>query len=257
METVDRMRQEKQTILNEMNRKLELKRKMLEEYRSDTDSGHSSVPGDIYDNRHEHQGGTKLKVTKCSQNELKKLVSHEPNRAKMVGVIAQNTANTKLEAKESDAKSNKGLQVVKRRDAILKRKHMARRNTIDINHLDIHKANQCIGSDKFMLSASKSTNCIDKVDAVHDLNGNLNNISMPDLDKEPTKFATLPNLRVRRPSRIVLNENNSSDDEDQSIASNKSKIPEFIANSSLPYQEMDISDAKVIFCYIFCFSAYF
>lgn len=58
------------------------------------------------------------------------------------------------------------------------------------------------------------------------------------------KFATLPNLRVRRRSRVIIG-NNSSDDETLSTSSSKLRGPEFILNSSLPSQEIDISDSKV------------
>lgn len=66
-----------------------------------------------------------------------------------------------------------------------------------------------------------------------------------DLSKT-NKFHTLPNLRVRRGSRIVIG---SSDD--GSLNTNipiQSKGPEFILNSSLPCQEIDITDAKVNIC---------
>lgn len=54
----------------------------------------------------------------------------------------------------------------------------------------------------------------------------------------------MPALRVRRRSRVVIG-NNSSDDETLSTGSSKLRGPEFILNSSLPSQEIDITDAKV------------
>lgn len=62
-----------------------------------------------------------------------------------------------------------------------------------------------------------------------------------DLSKA-NKFHTLPNLRVRRGSRIVIG---SSEDGSSTNISVQSKGPEFILNSSLPCQEIDITDAKV------------
>lgn len=61
---------------------------------------------------------------------------------------------------------------------------------------------------------------------------------------DAANFATLPNLRVRRPSRIVIG---SSDEENLNASTSKSRGPEFILNSSLPCQEIDISDSKVTF----------
>lgn len=62
---------------------------------------------------------------------------------------------------------------------------------------------------------------------------------------DAAKFATLPNLRVRRASRIVI----GSSDEDglhANISNTKStRGPEFILNSSLPCQEIDIAETKV------------
>lgn len=61
-----------------------------------------------------------------------------------------------------------------------------------------------------------------------------------DLSKND-KFATLPNLRVRRRSRIVVGET----DDDSRVSASKTKGPEFILNSSLPCQEIEINDTKV------------
>lgn len=72
---------------------------------------------------------------------------------------------------------------------------------------------------------------------------NVGSIFFADLS-EANKFSTLPNLRVRRRSRVIIG-NNSSDDENLSTGSSKMRGPEFILNSSLPSQEIDISDAKV------------
>lgn len=66
---------------------------------------------------------------------------------------------------------------------------------------------------------------------------------LTELNKEH-KFATLPNIRVRRPSRVIVG-NHSSDEDSHSISSIKSKGPEFIMNSSLACHEIDITDIKV------------
>lgn len=61
------------------------------------------------------------------------------------------------------------------------------------------------------------------------------------------KFATLPNLKMRRRSRVVvstelLNDGVTTTDD---ISIIKSKGPEFIVNSSRPAEQFDIVDAKV------------
>lgn len=71
------------------------------------------------------------------------------------------------------------------------------------------------------------------------------NLSSTDLSKDE-KFATIPSLQVRRRSRIVFGENDDDDSSRASASSIKSKGPEFILNSSLPCQEIEIGDPKVL-----------
>lgn len=63
------------------------------------------------------------------------------------------------------------------------------------------------------------------------------------------KFATFPKLNVRRCSRIVLGDN-----EDNNIRSNEAvmrpKGAEFILNSTLPCQEINIGDPNVRILYV-------
>lgn len=69
-------------------------------------------------------------------------------------------------------------------------------------------------------------------------------------DLNNIKFATLPNLRVRRRQRIVSTEvlDCSSDSLNSTIAMHNDpcKGPEFIAKSSLPAKHIDITDIKVV-----------
>lgn len=63
-----------------------------------------------------------------------------------------------------------------------------------------------------------------------------------------TKFATFPNLKVRRKQRVISTE--KLDGSNESLDSNsiiKAKSPEFIINSSLPSQLIDLTDIKVIY----------
>lgn len=234
-----------------------------DEHRSDTDSGHSSIHGDkeLADKLIEQiikRPSNKLKVARgpMEHRELDHFVEQ-----KNVNVIGHNAlSDVEIEKKPAGA----ALQVIRRKDAILRRKNMQRRNTIDVNCSDMLKASNDF---KYGFGAAKSTNCLEKIGTndPYDFGAGLNGSSMPgtisifihilnvefirtrfsltDLSKA-NKFHTLPNLRVRRGSRIVIG---SSDD--ASVNNNvsiQSKGPEFILNSSLPCQEIDITDAKVI-----------
>lgn len=231
-----------------------------DEHRSDTDSGHSSIHGD-------KELADKLieQIIKRPSNKLKVARGPMENREveqKNVNVIGHNAlSDVEIEKKPVGA----ALQVIRRKDAILRRKNMQRRNTIDVNCSDMLKASN--EQFKYGLGAAKSTNCLEKVGTndSYDFGAVVNGSSMPgtipiliyilnveligtrifhtDLSKA-NKFHTLPNLRVRRGSRIVIG---SSDDASlNNNVSIQSKGPEFILNSSLPCQEIDITDAKVI-----------
>lgn len=128
------------------------------------------------------------------------------------------------------------LNVVrKRRDEILKIKRRdVRRNTIDVNQLDLIKAKD----------TSKSINSIDKIDQQLDFhrridelsfNTNLNGASMPELDK--IKTATLTNIKIRRQQQFV-----STERLEDPVRSNG---PEFIVKSSYAPKQIDITDFKV------------
>lgn len=64
------------------------------------------------------------------------------------------------------------------------------------------------------------------------------------------KFATFPKLNVRRCSRIVVGENEDTNNRSNEVTA-KSKGAEFILNSSLPCQEIDISDQNVCIAHNF------
>lgn len=126
------------------------------------------------------------------------------------------------------------LNVVrKRRDEILKIKRRdVRRNTIDVNQLDLIKTKD----------TSKSINSIDKIDQNYDfnrkidqINFNTNGLSMPELDK--IKTATLTNIKIRRQQQFA-----STERLEDPVRSNG---PEFIVKSSNSPKQIDITDFKV------------
>lgn len=147
-----------------------------DEHRSDTDSGHSSIHGDkeFSDKSNEaiiKRQPSKLKVVR-GMGEDYNFVEH-----KNVNVIGHNGPNdVEMEKKPTGA----ALQVIRRKDAILRRKNMQRRNTIDINCSDMLKAaNEQYEYGGF--GGAKSTNCLDKVGTKdsYEFGAAVNGSSMP------------------------------------------------------------------------------
>lgn len=128
-----------------------------EEQKSDTDSGHSSIHGEkelIY--RIPSQKilpVSKLTVSRPISDKIRNEI--QPNHQNVWAIGDTNHINEKKEA--CTAK----LQVIRRKDAILRRRNMQRRNTIDINHIDILRATN-EKEFKDMIS-SKSINCLDRM----------------------------------------------------------------------------------------------
>lgn len=125
------------------------------------------------------------------------------------------------------------LNVVRRRrDEILKIKRRdVRRNTIDVNQLDLIKTKD----------TSKSINSIDKIDQNYDFNRkideinfntNFNGISMPELDK----IKTATQIKIRRQQQFV-----STERLEDPVKLNG---PEFILKSSYAPKQIDITDFK-------------
>lgn len=129
---------------------------------------------------------------------------------------------------------NKKLQVVRRRDIILKKRNISRRNTIDLNQRDFKRAQQrSVDTDTEEFEGSKSATHLDRIKpfvmAAHQHLANRS--SMPELDQ--LKAATLP-LRVRRNRNHEIAE----------IQMARAKGPEFILNAGLPVKQLDVTDSK-------------
>lgn len=171
--------------------------KMLnkEEHKSDTDSGRSSAHGDkdligpiIKEIPAKPIG--KLKVSRCTEEKLKILTqSHVDVRKFNAAGMPFNGENVNGGNIAEPTFGQGRLQVIRRKDAILKRRHMNRRNTIDVNLFDMKKAAESanFGENlKMNYNASKSTNCLDKLGGPHSSEFanridqlNLNGSSMP------------------------------------------------------------------------------
>lgn len=165
---------------------IDLLNKYSDEHKSDTDSGRSSAHGDkdlqpqaIKEVATKNVG--QLKVTRCTEEKLKILFNSKPINPKIIEKQCEEVKH-QLEPFQTGR-----LQVIRRKDAILKRRNMHRRNTIDVNLYDMQKAAENRNlDDNINGTSSKSTNCIDKIDAFES-NGfankidcmNFNGTSMP------------------------------------------------------------------------------
>lgn len=139
---------------------------LLDDQKSDTDSGRSSAHGDKElqsKGRIDIKTTGQLRVTRCTEEKLKILFKSKPSD---IHISQKNLLTDEVKEAEQYAQPTGRLQVMRRRDAILKRRNMHRRNTIDVNLCDMQKAAAHQQLDyKLNGTTSKSTNCIDKIDA--------------------------------------------------------------------------------------------
>lgn len=128
-------------------------------------------------NDHAIRAPNQLKVTRCTEEKLKILFNSRPSDQKLNELAA--------DAKKTEPFASGRLQVIRRKDAILKRRNMHRRNTIDVNLYDMQRAAE---DQQFEVNlnthTSKSTNCIDKIDGSNEFANridaiNFNGASMP------------------------------------------------------------------------------
>ena len=131
--------------------------KHIDEHRSDTDSGRSSAHGDkeIISLNGKECPPKSLRVTRCTDDALKARPKIEP--PKFVCVDDDRPIG-KIEPLASGR-----LQVIRRKDAILKRRNMHRRNTIDVNLFDMKQATAIDFESKMKINGSTSTNCINRL----------------------------------------------------------------------------------------------
>lgn len=129
-----------------------------EEHKSDTDSGHSSIHGEkelIY--RIPSQKILPVsKLTVSRPNSDKIQTEFQPIHPNVYGIGDTNH----IDEEKKETCTGK-LQVIRRKDAILRRRNMQRRNTIDINHIDILRATNEKGFNDMI--SSKSINCLDRM----------------------------------------------------------------------------------------------
>lgn len=139
----------------------------VDEHKSDTDSGRSSIHGEVCTKSVENaplkvNAPSQLRVSRCSRGKLKALSKQQSplqTHGNVIGGYVNENAKENF-TNETKPLSNGGgkLHVTSRKDAILKRRNMHRRNTIDIYQFDGDR--KC---NDFGMNASKSTNCLDKV----------------------------------------------------------------------------------------------
>lgn len=138
-----------------------------EEHKSDTDSGRSSI--------HEREKelsnkcediilptkyvANQLRVTRCTDDKLKALNQLKVTPVNVIGYENEPSLNDNETKTIEQPVGGNCLQVISRKNAILKRRNLHRRNTIDVSQFKLER------NDNAHLNASKSTNCLNKLES--------------------------------------------------------------------------------------------
>lgn len=232
--------------------------------RSDTDSGRSSDHGSDQPLRQQQQqlrgltqrgGSKKLEVhrmptIKSAENSPAKMKT-QPD-VKKAPVVAQHRVPVE-----------NVLQVVRRK----RRRETFRRNTIDVNRMDLDQAQQRLKCPEDMLNVSKSTNCIDKLllDERNEFHRKIEEMtfqggnSLPDLTtdkimgKATSTMEREPKLTVKRQSDAMtvglkIRKCVSTDDFRMQANCGRKRPeftgPDFIMKSFVPPKQIDLSMAN-------------
>lgn len=100
-----------------------------DDHKSDTDSGRSSIHCEKEIIERILIAPHKLRVTRCSDDKLKKLIKPNPSKVDVIG----------MEPNRIEQKNKNGggqLLVTNRRNHILKKRNLHRRNTIELSHFN-------------------------------------------------------------------------------------------------------------------------
>lgn len=105
-----------------------------DEHKSDTDSGRSSIHGEKEIIERILIAPNKLRVTRCTDDKLKTILQPKASKVDVIGVehkrISPNSDSMKCGRSEGQ------LQVASRKNIILKRRNLLRRNTIELSHFN-------------------------------------------------------------------------------------------------------------------------
>lgn len=152
---------------------------------------------------------------------------------------------------EPKSKPENVLQVVRRK----RRRETFRRNTIDVNRLELAAAQQRY-TNLDLMSVSKSTNCIDKIllNERNEFHRKIEEmsfqggLSLPDLTADKL-LEPKSRLTVKRPNEpdLKIRKCISTDDFRMEAASGRSRTktgPDFLVKAHVPSKQIDISDDK-------------
>lgn len=160
-------------LFKEVSEKLNVKQPNpnYDEHKSDTDSGRSSIhcEKELIGKCEETQiskATNQLRVTRCTDSKMKALHQLKVKSANIFAYEKEPSINENEIKQIEQPPMGKCLQVINRKNAILKRRNLQRRNTIDVSQFkldkEINRLNEkCNGN----MNASKSINCLNKMES--------------------------------------------------------------------------------------------
>lgn len=107
-----------------------------DEHKSDTDSGRSSIHGEKEIIERILIAPTKLRVTRCTDDKLKTMLQPKASKVDMIGIEHNRNSQLISNGDMKCGRSESQLQVASRKNIILKRRNLHRRNTIELSHFN-------------------------------------------------------------------------------------------------------------------------
>lgn len=106
-----------------------------DEHKSDTDSGRSSIHGEKEIIERILIAPSKLRVTRCTEDKLKTMLQPKASKVDVIGVEHHRNSQMIGDGMKCGT-SESQLQVASRKNIILKRRNLHRRNTIELSHFN-------------------------------------------------------------------------------------------------------------------------
>lgn len=108
-----------------------------DEHKSDTDSGRSSIHGEKEKEIIERMliAPNKLRVTRCTDDKLKVMLQPKSSKVDMIGV--EQMRHNSNSDRQPTATTENQLLVKSRKNQILKKRNLHRRNTIELSHFNV------------------------------------------------------------------------------------------------------------------------
>lgn len=106
-----------------------------DEHKSDTDSGRSSINGEKEIIERMLIVPNSLRVTRCTDDKLKTMLKSKSSTVDAIGFDGDHVVNHNNERIKSDTSESR-LKVASRKNIILKKRNLHRRNTIELSHFN-------------------------------------------------------------------------------------------------------------------------